>query len=745
MNTKTDQELLRDYARSRSEAAFAELARRHVDFVYSAALRMVRDAHLAQDVSQNVFVALAQNAGQLMDRPVLAGWLHRTTQNQAVKTIRSEVRRRTREQEAMAMKELLSAEAEAPWESIEPHLDVALGELSEAEREAVLLRYFQQKSAREMAGILGLSDVAAQKRVSRAVEKLRECFSKRGIKVGVAGLASLISANAVQTAPVGVIGAITAAVSGASLFLPGLTVATAKLGFSTLRKAVMLTAALSITGLISYKVSIGFQHSRATSQIPVEGVSDETDPVLDRKSSDSAGGSPVRASDLRRTKHLAGLAEELRRALHKPWPSKYGTRSYPTEEMVQALVAFGEDRKEAFGTLFEAANESDTEVRKKAISAMGWVGRPPTPSLGNFAVLGEPAPEVKPFLWKVLQSKDQDLSHFALSSLRNTGLDPGEIRPLTDLLSHTADPQLFRYLPEAIAATIQKDPIGTAPYVRDVEGLLNDANDGVQFAAACALAKSQAGTNPRILEALVTGLRDKNHHHELMALETLQRLGAAAEPALQAILNYADATQDDLIKKIAFGAIGKIREDLRADFPEIDKALSEKERIAKWDDKFTSKNLSYEELLGALKEPMFAARAAKRLGEMGTDASAAIPNLVSSLSGLDQIQREQIVTAIHQINPELVILKVSSEVVARAATHAYMEAMDKLVGEQPKKATKLLDRLREVNSEWYTQEEVSDAAKRLEQCDLRVHQAFLKKLLEKDPSLRTLFGPELRK
>src|SRR5947209_16501230 len=129
MNSQTDQQLLRDYTRRRSEAAFAELVRRHVDFVYSAALRMVRDAHLAEDVTQSVFIALAKNARHLADYAVLSGWLHRTTQNLAANAVRSDVRRRAREQEAAAMNELLSAQPEAGWEYIAPHLDEALGEL----------------------------------------------------------------------------------------------------------------------------------------------------------------------------------------------------------------------------------------------------------------------------------------------------------------------------------------------------------------------------------------------------------------------------------------------------------------------------------------------------------------------------------------------------------------------------------------------------------------------------------------
>ena len=113
MNALTDQQLLRDYTERRSEEAFAKLVQRHVDHVYSAALRMVHDAHLAEGVTQSAFVALAQNARQLADHPVLSGWLHRTAQNLAVKTVRSDARRRTHEQEAAAMKRLLATEPDA--------------------------------------------------------------------------------------------------------------------------------------------------------------------------------------------------------------------------------------------------------------------------------------------------------------------------------------------------------------------------------------------------------------------------------------------------------------------------------------------------------------------------------------------------------------------------------------------------------------------------------------------------------
>lgn len=203
MNEPTDSQLLRDYAGQKSETAFAELLQRHIDFVYSAARRMVRDPHLAEDVTQGVFIALARNSTQLRNRSVLSGWLHRTAQNIAAHTVRTLERQRAREQEAAAMNDLLSTDPDATWAQVSPHLDAALGELSDSDREALLLRYFERKSARQMGHVLGISDEAAQRRVSRAVERLRELFAKRGVTIGVGGLATLMSANAVQAAPVG--------------------------------------------------------------------------------------------------------------------------------------------------------------------------------------------------------------------------------------------------------------------------------------------------------------------------------------------------------------------------------------------------------------------------------------------------------------------------------------------------------------------------------------------------------------
>lgn len=254
MNDRTDQQLLRDYLQHRSETAFAELVRRHIDFVYSAALRLVCDRQLAEDVTQGVFLALAQNAGRLAKHPVLSGWLHCTARNLAANTVRANVRRTAREQEAAAMNEILAAGSNASWDSIAPHLDAALGELAEADRDAILLRYFERKAAREMAQILGTSEEAAQKRVNRAVERVREFLSKRGIAIGAAGLVVLISANAVQAAPAALTVATVAILAGTSVQTSAAVAATKVIAMTTAQKTLfgLVVAAALTTPLVTH-------------------------------------------------------------------------------------------------------------------------------------------------------------------------------------------------------------------------------------------------------------------------------------------------------------------------------------------------------------------------------------------------------------------------------------------------------------------------------------------------------------
>jgi RNA polymerase sigma factor (sigma-70 family) len=247
VNEQTDSQLLKAYVESRSEPVFAELVRRYTDLVYSAALRMVCDPHLAQDVTQNTFVALAKRAAQIKDRPALCGWLHQTARNIAAQTVRTDVRRRAREEEAVTMNEPLANDSnpEIAWEEIAPHLDAALEELGEADRDALMLRYFQNKPFHAIGFVLGVSDDAAQKRVTRAVERLREFFAKRGVAVSAGGLAVAVSANAVTAAPAGLAASISA-VSLAPTAVSTTVVAASKVIATTTFQKILVAATVAV-------------------------------------------------------------------------------------------------------------------------------------------------------------------------------------------------------------------------------------------------------------------------------------------------------------------------------------------------------------------------------------------------------------------------------------------------------------------------------------------------------------------
>ena len=214
-----DSTLLRRFAAQRDEEAFTEVVRRHLPFVYAAAVRRLgRDTQQAQDVAQVVFCALARDAERVARFPVLGGWLYTATRNAVSNVVRTEKRRRTREEEAFHMQQIESKpEAAADWSTLRPVLDSALDRLSERDREAVLLRFFQDRSLREVGAIVGLSEDATRKRIDRALAKLRDLLRQHGVASTSAALAALLANQPVCATPAGML----ASVTGAALSTAG--------------------------------------------------------------------------------------------------------------------------------------------------------------------------------------------------------------------------------------------------------------------------------------------------------------------------------------------------------------------------------------------------------------------------------------------------------------------------------------------------------------------------------------------
>jgi uncharacterized protein (TIGR03435 family) len=208
--TNDDMELVRQYAGQQSESAFATLVARHVNLVYSAALRQAASPQLAEEIAQTVFIILARKAGSLNSRTILPGWLYRTTRFAAGAALKQEARRQRREQEACMQSTLENHPTDAAWQELSPLLDEAMAQLRDQDRDALVLRYFENKSLCEVGDALGLQERAAQKRVARGLEKLHAFFARRGIASTTAIIANAVSVHSIQTAPVTLAKSITA-------------------------------------------------------------------------------------------------------------------------------------------------------------------------------------------------------------------------------------------------------------------------------------------------------------------------------------------------------------------------------------------------------------------------------------------------------------------------------------------------------------------------------------------------------
>ena len=225
MQDATDVELLRQYANRNSEAAFTELVVRHLNMVYSVALRKTGNPAAAEEITQSVFIILAKKAVGLRKKVIISGWLYQTARLTAASFLRTELRRVRREQEVY-MQSLSKGTEPETWLQIVPLLEDAMGRLGEKDRNAIALRFFEKKSFREIGTAIGASENAAKKRVAYALEKLRKYFSKHGLALTTTMIAGAISAHSVQAAPAALVKTVTAvavakgaAASGSTLTL----------------------------------------------------------------------------------------------------------------------------------------------------------------------------------------------------------------------------------------------------------------------------------------------------------------------------------------------------------------------------------------------------------------------------------------------------------------------------------------------------------------------------------------------
>jgi RNA polymerase sigma factor (sigma-70 family) len=252
-----DMKLVREYAESGSEQAFSKLVAQHINLVYSVALRQVRDAHLAEEITQGVFIILARKAKSLKEDTILSGWLCRTARYVSADTLKIQSRRQIREQEAHMQSMLNENEPEA-WTHIAPILDDALGSLDQQDHDAVVLRYFEGKDLREVGVALGVKEDAARMRVNRGLEKLRKFFTWKGVALSVSAIAASVAANSVQAAPAGLSAAILTATVSSSSTASAVIAVTKGIAMTTVQKFAITAAfaALASAGIYEARQAV---------------------------------------------------------------------------------------------------------------------------------------------------------------------------------------------------------------------------------------------------------------------------------------------------------------------------------------------------------------------------------------------------------------------------------------------------------------------------------------------------------
>jgi RNA polymerase sigma factor (sigma-70 family) len=263
MTDISDADLLQQYARDHSGAAFTALVERHINLVHSVAFRQTNNQQHAEDITQAVFIILARKASSLGHKTILPGWLYHTARLTAANFQRSENRRIHREQEAYMQSTIPESAPDLLWTELCPLLDQAMSQLGAHDRDALVLRYFQKKSLAEVGATMGLEERTAQKRIHRALEKLRGFFGKRGVDSTAESIAIAISAHSIQAAPAALAKSVAtvAVYKGATATLSTLTLVNGVLRLMTWQKMKLTAVTMAAVILAAGTTAMAVDHS----------------------------------------------------------------------------------------------------------------------------------------------------------------------------------------------------------------------------------------------------------------------------------------------------------------------------------------------------------------------------------------------------------------------------------------------------------------------------------------------------
>jgi RNA polymerase sigma factor (sigma-70 family) len=732
-----DTELLREYTASQSEAAFTQLVRRHVDLVHSVAFRRTGNRATAEEVTQTVFVLLAQKAGRLVDHPCLDAWLHRTTTNLSHRRMRSEQRRQRREAEAVAHHSI-DTMAPANEEPILACLDEAMARLSGPDHTAIVTRFFLQKPMKEVGAALGTTEAAAKMRVGRALERLRIELIRRGASCSPAGLAAMLLSSSITPAPSHLAGTIAqhlAAGSAASV-VPSSSIFSFLLMSSLKSKTLVGTViVLALLGGARF-----WLFPEMESPDDTRSVQSPATPPFPSAELGSAGASPAvvgrRLNQPLTDDELALARRQLRDALALPLP-KSGTM-WPEPRVLEALERFGNRPDAAFAVLREVIDElsSISEepdspeafardlARMRAFQALGTLDRD--------------LPGLRAYLWERQRTgpvRDQFDSFWSLKKLGFQASDaPALVETLTQ--ANTVSLALDKQLTQAVRDLGLAHPEALKPYMSAILGLLDHPESRIQLRAAATLIGWPEGNDPRVLERLRHAL-GASDFEALVAIAAARAGGERARPLIPDLLRYAETAEERGLRgDSALHAVAQIRPDLGETHPDIaalQARTAESERIRS---RMQSPTRTFEDLVAGLRDPASAVTAANALADWGPSAIDTLSGMRAALAGMDEDSRDRVVEAMRRIDPAVQVERIPFDTVFSGVVHATSVLPRSTTDAASRRASEMVDEYQMFRT-WRTPEELVSLVGQLSTDANPVAEAFLLGIAEKDPELAT--------
>ena len=678
----TDLELLLRFSRDGDETAFTTLVDRHLPMVYSAACRILStEKHLAPDIAQRVFTNLVARLPRVIaymeaaalarvedgsSPPSVMGWLHRDTRFAAMEILRRESRRRRRETVA-AHTDVVSEDSEPDWSRLRLFLDESLDELSDSDREALLLRFFHDHDSGAIGAVLGTSEEAARKRIGRALERLRERLTARGIFCTSAALALVFESQGLEAPPAGLLPRIARQALSFAAPPPVSTLTS----FSSLMSSTLLKTVV-ITGVLGLGVVLTLQWAGRRSVESVSGRSspETRTPASARPMMDPTDGARARVGTRSRAQAVAGADAAEVAALSRLRELLYAAdarpaRVSPDPRIRSVIEEWAGSRRIFVPLLQEALVDERREVVTRAASGV--------------MVLGPEAVDCGPELIVALRKNS------AGHTIASLGFALARIGPAPDLLPGVLavlreKPQHNVAFTECLGSLVGDDfeavHAALSPLLRDRDPLLQEL-------AASVLVKSTGSTpDPEMLRIAIASLSSDNLNSQHLGLDILgrvgtgpgqgadpvdaRRLGDAADDVVVALIHVANHSQLAERRARARKLLDQLEPTLRQDNPDFDRWLSEQEATERFRRKMVAGDVGIAELQDGLsRHPDASHEAAKRLAAYGSAARAALPSLHQALAALEPSEtdsrfdrstklerRGQIVDAMRKLAPD---------------------------------------------------------------------------------------------